>query len=61
MLSHLYGNEYALEGKDGLFPDAQAFFGEVIKIPVYATADGQAATERYVKTILKIAAEWIAK
>lgn len=48
LLPHLYSQGYTLQNKDTLFHEAQAFFEEVIKFPVYATAVGQAATDRYV-------------
>ncbi|KAL9033471.1 MAG: hypothetical protein Q9180_005929 [Flavoplaca navasiana] len=58
LLPHLYGKEYVL-GIDGeSFPEAQAFFEEVIKLPVYATAHGQGSTDRYVTTIMEVAASW---
>ncbi|KAI4263552.1 MAG: hypothetical protein L6R42_001307 [Xanthoria sp. 1 TBL-2021] len=61
LLQHLYSQGYTLQNKDKSFHEAQAFFEEVIKFPVYATADGQAATDRYVQTILEVAANWTTK
>ncbi|KAL8840978.1 MAG: hypothetical protein Q9176_003550, partial [Flavoplaca citrina] len=56
LLLHLYGKDYVLEIDDKAFPEAQAFFDEVIKLPVYATAHGQGSTDRYVTTIMEVAA-----
>lgn len=61
LLPHLYSEEYILQTDDKLFPEAQAYFEEVIKLPVYATANGQATTDRYVETIVDIAASWMEK
>ncbi|KAI4268890.1 MAG: hypothetical protein L6R38_007684 [Xanthoria sp. 2 TBL-2021] len=61
LLPHLYSEDYTLQNNDKSFHEAQAFFEEVIKFPVYATANGQAATDRYVQTILEVAANWTTK
>ncbi|KAL8926721.1 MAG: hypothetical protein Q9208_002795 [Pyrenodesmia sp. 3 TL-2023] len=61
LLPHLYAPEYSSQAEDTAFEEAQSFYEEAIKIPVYATADGQAATNRYVRTILETAAAWMRK
>ncbi|KAL8961507.1 MAG: hypothetical protein Q9193_001946 [Seirophora villosa] len=62
LLPFVYNQDYTLHhGDDNLdeFGGAQAFYDEAIKFPVYATAEGQAATDRYVKSILEIANAWL--
>ncbi|KAL8696598.1 MAG: hypothetical protein Q9224_002711 [Gallowayella concinna] len=61
VLPYIYNENYDVRHQGSRFHEAQAFYNEAIKIPVYATADGQAATDRYVKTILEVALAWMDK
>lgn len=61
LLQYLYAQHYSLQADDTTFEEAQRFYDEAIKLPVYATVEGQAATDRYVKTILEVSAAWIRK
>lgn len=59
LLPYLYRDDYVMPNGNAQFNNAQAFFDEAIKIPVYATEDGQAATDRYVEIILDVALIWM--
>lgn len=58
LLPHIYTKDY-LRKDDPPFDEAQAFYDESVKIPVYATAERQTVTDRYVKTILEVATVWM--
>ncbi|KAL8787441.1 MAG: hypothetical protein Q9213_002218 [Squamulea squamosa] len=59
LFPYLYNKDFASHQHDTRFPEAEAFYDEAIKLPVYATADGQAAVNRYIETISKVANRWI--
>ena len=59
LLPYLYDEDYVMSNGDAQFNNAQAFYDEAIKIPVYATGDGQAATDQYVEIILDVALIWM--
>lgn len=59
LLPYMYNDQYTLQEYEQSFEVAQQFFDEVIKFPVYATVDGSAATERYIRTILEVFAKWV--
>ncbi|KAL8767666.1 MAG: hypothetical protein Q9209_005925 [Squamulea sp. 1 TL-2023] len=59
LFPHLYSKDYATQQYDTRFVEAEAFYEEAIKLPVYATAHDQAVTDRYVETILKVANMWV--
>lgn len=63
LLPHLYPKDFSLHNRDNIsrFDEAQGCYDEAMKLPVYATADGQAATDRYVNTILDVATAWMNK
>ncbi len=54
---HLYPNGGTLKS-GGSFEKAHSFHDEAIKLPVYATADGQDASDRCITIIGLVAAEW---
>ncbi|KAL8952827.1 MAG: hypothetical protein Q9222_001262 [Ikaeria aurantiellina] len=58
LLGHVYPSDYSLRTDGRSFGEAQAFYDEAIKFPVYATVEGQAATDRYIKTILDLVTVW---
>ena len=59
LLPYLYGEQYVMPNDATEFNTAQAFYDEAIKFPVYATRDGQAATDQYVEIILDVALIWM--
>ena len=54
---HLYPNGISQIGGRS-FNNAQQFYDEAVKLPVYATADGEEATNRTVALIKSVAADW---
>ena len=62
LLPYLYTREHSKGPTNQTFDNAQAFYNEAIKIPVYATAEGQKATNYYIEIFLDVAAtttEWL--
>ncbi|KAI4209143.1 MAG: hypothetical protein LQ351_007895 [Letrouitia transgressa] len=55
LLPWLYGTDFAIANDDELFEKARAFYDEAVKLPVYATKEGQWVTDRYVEVILEVA------
>ncbi|KAL8741212.1 MAG: hypothetical protein Q9190_006159 [Brigantiaea leucoxantha] len=54
LLPHVYSEYYSVRCNQLLFKEAEAFYNEAFKLPVYATEDGQEATDRYVRTVLEV-------
>ncbi|KAI4231173.1 MAG: hypothetical protein L6R40_007818 [Gallowayella cf. fulva] len=53
LLLYRYDGGYKMPSDDAELGDAQPFYYEPIKIPVYAIAGGQAAQEQYVKNVAR--------
>ncbi|KAL8714453.1 MAG: hypothetical protein Q9220_001786 [cf. Caloplaca sp. 1 TL-2023] len=60
LFPHLYQTDDDID-RSKTFEEAQGFYDEAIKLPVFATAADQAAVDRYVSTILQIAKAWRAE
>lgn len=56
LFPYLYTEEHFKESTTQTFDTAQAFYDEAIKFPVYATSEGQKATDCYIEIILDVAA-----
>ena len=61
LLPHLYSQESSGQDCRHLagFEEAKSFYDEAVKLPVYATRDGQEATDRYVDAICEVATAWM--
>lgn len=58
---HLYlAQEYSVDFASEDDTTARQFYDEATKLPVYATKDDQAATNRYIDAIMEVATNWMA-